>query len=195
MPKVVPEYKEEAKERIVQVALQVYSEKGYHEATMEDVAQRLGVSKGALYLYFRSKDELLKAITEKWYHGIGNILSSSLESKEQSKSIESLFDHIAKEPRNSMGLGFDLISEASRNPSIRKILSEEYENILEILIEFLGKPNIRGSPQDAANTRSLSISLIALLFGLMSSLILGTDKTDARKAWEQSVKAITKAYL
>jgi len=61
MPKVVPEYKEEAKSRILDVANKVFAEKGYHEATMDDIAKRLGVSKGAIYLYFSSKEDLFEA--------------------------------------------------------------------------------------------------------------------------------------
>jgi len=64
MPRVVPEYKEEARTRILTAANQVFGEKGYRQATMDDVAKKLGVSKGALYLYFASKEELFEAIAQ-----------------------------------------------------------------------------------------------------------------------------------
>ncbi len=63
MPKVVPEYKEEAKAKIVKAARTVFAKKGYHDATMDDVAKEVGVSKGALYSYFESKEDLLKEIS------------------------------------------------------------------------------------------------------------------------------------
>ena len=63
MPKVAPEYsveyKEEARKRIMEVGIQVFAENGYHQTTMDDVAKELNVSKGTLYLYFNSKEELL----------------------------------------------------------------------------------------------------------------------------------------
>ena len=62
MPKVVPEYKEEAKTKIVEAARIVFAKKGYHDSTMDDVAKEVGVSKGALYSYFKSKEDLLKEI-------------------------------------------------------------------------------------------------------------------------------------
>src|SRR5947209_1038167 len=62
MPRVVPEYKEEAKTRILSAANRVFGEKGYRQATMDDVAKKLGVSKGAIYLYFASKEELFEEI-------------------------------------------------------------------------------------------------------------------------------------
>lgn len=192
MPKVVPEYKEEAKERIIQAALQAYSEKGYHETTMNDVARRLGVSKGALYLYFKSKDELLTVIIERWNRTMRNTLVSSFEGKDLDKSLKALFDHVAEDPINRMGLSFELISEASRNPSIRKVLSEAYEKNLKTLTEFLHKHDKRGSPQNAATPQCQSVILMALQLGLMASMILGTDEQSARTAWNQSIKAIIK---
>ncbi|HYY91990.1 MAG TPA: helix-turn-helix domain-containing protein, partial [Candidatus Dormibacteraeota bacterium] len=63
MPKVVPEYKEEAKTRIIEAANRIFADKGYHEATMDDVAKQLGVSKGALYLYFPSKVDLFEEMS------------------------------------------------------------------------------------------------------------------------------------
>ena len=47
---------------IVEAALQVFAEKGYAAAKLDEIAARAGVSKGALYLYFATKDELFRAV-------------------------------------------------------------------------------------------------------------------------------------
>ena len=62
MPKVVPEYKEQATKKILEAARSVFAEKGYHDARMEDIAEMVGVSKRTLYLYFTNKEELFAAI-------------------------------------------------------------------------------------------------------------------------------------
>ncbi len=63
MPKVVPEYKELAKKRIIDAAYKIFYKKGYHNSTMDDIAREVGVSKASLYSYFKSKEELLQAAT------------------------------------------------------------------------------------------------------------------------------------
>src|SRR2546429_5424799 len=89
MPRVVPEYKEEAKNRIVSAANQVFAEKGYRQATMDDVAKKIGVSKGALYLYFASKEELFEAICRTEPLALRDILYSTFsESKSPLRSEE-----------------------------------------------------------------------------------------------------------
>ena len=47
---------------IVEAALEVFAEKGFSAARIDDVAARAGISKGTLYLYFASKEELFKAV-------------------------------------------------------------------------------------------------------------------------------------
>lgn len=48
---------EKAKD-ILEAAIPVFAEKGYHDTTVEDIAQKAGVAKGTVYLYFANKEDL-----------------------------------------------------------------------------------------------------------------------------------------
>ena len=50
--------KPSAKERILEAALEIFSQKGFHPATTDEIAERAGVGKGTLYRYFETKDKL-----------------------------------------------------------------------------------------------------------------------------------------
>jgi len=54
--------KEDRPAEITAAAMQTFSEKGYDATRVEEVAKRAGVSKGLLYLYFKTKEELFKAV-------------------------------------------------------------------------------------------------------------------------------------
>jgi AcrR family transcriptional regulator len=54
--------KEARPAEIVEAALEVFAERGFSAARIDDVAARAGISKGTLYLYFASKEELFKAV-------------------------------------------------------------------------------------------------------------------------------------
>ena len=54
--------KEDRPAEITEAAFETFAEKGYASARVEEVAQRAGVSKGLLYLYFKTKEELFKAV-------------------------------------------------------------------------------------------------------------------------------------
>ena len=54
--------KEDRPQEITEAALAAFAEKGYAATRVDDVARRAGVSKGLLYLYFKTKEELFKAV-------------------------------------------------------------------------------------------------------------------------------------
>ncbi|MFL5751726.1 MAG: TetR family transcriptional regulator, partial [Chloroflexota bacterium] len=61
MPRVSAQHEHEVRERIVRAATRVFSERGFHRATMQDIVRASGLSVGAIYTYFKSKDELILA--------------------------------------------------------------------------------------------------------------------------------------
>jgi len=52
----------DTRERIEQVALKLFTEKGYDRTSLREIAEQLGVTKAALYYHFKSKEEILQGI-------------------------------------------------------------------------------------------------------------------------------------
>jgi AcrR family transcriptional regulator len=61
LPRVTVAHEQEVRDRIVAAALRVFGEKGYRRSTVQDVVRESGLSVGAIYTYFKSKDELFLA--------------------------------------------------------------------------------------------------------------------------------------
>jgi len=61
MPRVTAAHGQEVRERIVAAALRVFGEHGFHGATIADVVRESGLSVGAIYTYFKGKDDLFLA--------------------------------------------------------------------------------------------------------------------------------------
>lgn len=64
MPAISADAKDERRQRIMTAALDVIFEKGFAAARMDDVARRAGMSKGAVYLYFPSKEAVFEALID-----------------------------------------------------------------------------------------------------------------------------------
>jgi AcrR family transcriptional regulator len=56
--------KEDRPQEITEAAFEAFAEKGYAATRVEEVAKRAGVSKGLMYLYFKTKEELFKAVVK-----------------------------------------------------------------------------------------------------------------------------------
>lgn len=63
-PKVTEEYKEKRKLEILQIAKEVFIEKGFEATTMKDIVERSGLSRGGVYQYFSSTEEMYREIVE-----------------------------------------------------------------------------------------------------------------------------------
>ena len=61
-PKVTDAYREKTRNGIVLAAEKVFARKGYNGASMDDIVEESGLSKGALYGYFKSKEDLFLAL-------------------------------------------------------------------------------------------------------------------------------------
>ncbi len=57
--------RQERENLILQAAEEVLSEKGYHETSMDEIAARVGIAKGTVYLHFPSKEDLIFALFER----------------------------------------------------------------------------------------------------------------------------------
>ncbi len=68
MPKVVD--REVMQHSILDAAMQVYVKKGYHSATIADVAQAAGLGKGTLYLYFKNKEDIAISMVDRHFKGM-----------------------------------------------------------------------------------------------------------------------------
>ena len=83
---------EQRRAEILDAALQLFSSKGFHDTTMEEVANAAGVAKGTIYLYFQSKEHLLLALKREFMQGltdaVANIVAEAIESLEGGKATD-----------------------------------------------------------------------------------------------------------
>ena len=65
MPRTKEQYEEirkSSKQKILDAALEVFVNQGYHSATVDAIAKTAGISKGLMYNYFKSKDDVLQEL-------------------------------------------------------------------------------------------------------------------------------------
>ena len=61
---------EETVEKILDVSMRLFSEKGYEHTTIQDIVDALGMSKGAIYHHFKSKEDILDRLNDRYYEGL-----------------------------------------------------------------------------------------------------------------------------
>src|SRR5262249_47217509 len=134
-----------------------FAEKGYYEASMDDIARAAGLSKGSLYWHFPSKRDLFRSIIEPWLAAIVTGVSEKLAactSAEQKISVllDAGRDTAAMHPE--MGRAqLEFIAQAVRDPEIRAWFKEIFVSqrmfFAQILQEGIDAGEFRPMPIDA----------------------------------------------
>src|SRR2546425_9496043 len=178
MPKVTLEYKELVRTRILESAHCIFSKKGYREATMDEIAEGLGLSKPALYRYFQSKEELFREIFRLFNQATAKALRESFKSgRLDGETFFALIDKWGWTPN----LFLSAASEAPRNPKLKKILADGYKTGVDMVGTFIEELKSRGILKKEANPRLTAMGAIAIHDGLLIWEVAGLSREDARK--------------
>jgi AcrR family transcriptional regulator len=73
----------ERKQLIIETAMKLFAHKGYHSTSIQEIAEKSGISKGSVYTYFSSKEELMLSIFKYYYE----LVSEKILSIEQDKTL------------------------------------------------------------------------------------------------------------
>lgn len=90
---------EEVREKIIKSAIELFASKGFHETKVDEVAEKSGVAKGTIYLYFSSKEDLL-------VNSIDYIIEKAMQNYEIDES-KSFRDNLASIIRNNANFMFE----------------------------------------------------------------------------------------
>ena len=192
-PKVSTQYKIDVKEKIVDAALATFSKNGYDRTRMDDIAEAANVSKGTLYLYFKNKEQLFYAISERNIRELKEQLSTLLtKSEDLISSAENFYENFRSNTSgtNVEKVFFEIIAESSRNLKLRRMLYEQRIKMLDVVTIYLDLQREKGLMRKDSNTKAIASGLISLYNGLSLSKVLGISETLNKQTWIDTVRAI-----
>jgi AcrR family transcriptional regulator len=181
MPKVSQQYRDERRTAIVDAARVCFQRDGFHETSMQDLFTESGLSAGAVYRYFISKDQLILAIAEDNIRDVVAMIHTIASTQAQTTLGDALARVVelvhSKHAANGLaGLAVQVWAEALRETS----LAEQVEGLLTELRGELADVVRRhqrsgGLPRDVP-AGDLAGVLFAVIAGQILQLaILGPD--------------------
>ena len=184
--------KEDRPQEIADAAFETFAEKGYAGTRIDDVAKRAGVSKGLTYLYFKTKEDLFKAVVRNVVVRrvdslIGNIESSQLSSEEFIRGP--FLSFMKKVPGSPIAIVIRLlISEGQRHPDLRDYY---YDNVvargLGAISAFVERGVERGEFRREALDLQPQLFLAPMMLSMIWRLIFTEKPLDTDKLMETQV--------
>ena len=165
-------YPQRTVEKILEVSLALFNEKGYEKTTIQDIVNALGMSKGAIYHHFKSKDEIIEALSERCYHK--DTQMELLRNASDKTGIEKLRAIIYRQIQNEEKKQIDTISiNLWKNPKI--FMSGMAENLSvnsQIVERILEEGMADGSIRQQDPLCAAQVLMLLLNYWICSPIVL-----------------------
>ncbi len=122
------ESRQQTRERLLEAATKVFSKRGFYEASLDEVAEEAGFSKGAVYSNFANKEGLFMALLDRHLKvELQNVTSQfTQEGKEGESTLRRSFATHLEEQRTWNMLSIEFSLYAMRHPVVQQQLAERY---------------------------------------------------------------------
>lgn len=187
--------KEDRPQEITDAAFEVFARKGYSRARVEEVAKKAGVSKGLLYVYFRTKEELFKAVIRSVVVRRVDALLQAVETTELSSEEfirGPLLDFMKQVPGSPITIVIKLlIAEGQRHPDL---VDFYWENVvargLTAISGFIRRGVERGEFRETAVTDMPQVVLAPMMLSMIWRLVFAKHELDTDKLMETQIEMI-----
>lgn len=171
----------ERREQILDAAAEVFAARGIHQSRVDDIATASGVSKGTIYWYFPSKDEIVVALVDAFYaqahSGLVALHDQPGTVAERLRQYLSSYAQLIVEHQHLAPLATEFYALAPRQHRIRDFLERYYERWTEAAVTLLEQGNRSGELQ-VPDTWSAARTFVELFDGAFLVWTLTSDALD-----------------
>jgi AcrR family transcriptional regulator len=175
-PKVSDEHKTMMKEKILSAALSLFSKKGYHETSMDDIVEKSGFSKGAIYGYFDSKETLFLELQKNFATINYNQLKSVIDNEPTAlakleRTADLVFASMCEVSEEMCRMDLEFQVASSRLPKMRKQHKQQQMAVIKLLEDVISEGIETGEFREDVDANSLATILISAIGGLSNLLV------------------------
>jgi AcrR family transcriptional regulator len=177
LPKVLPEYLVQRRQQILEAAAICFARRGFHQTTMQDICEEADLSPGAVYRYFRGKDEIIEGICTLRQQQNGDAIAEAMAKGNTldtlDELIQSFFIEIdEKNWQDTCALFLAIITEAPRSESIRAMLQANGAAIRAQFIELIRDSQAKGEFSTDLDPESIARVMVAIYHGFVTQKLV-----------------------
>ncbi len=167
MPKLSEETQALRRNRILDAAERCFVRSGFNGATMQDIRREAGVSAGGLYVYFRSKEDLIEGISQRDRAQVRDNVALVAAGDDIVEGLASVLRGSAIErPLDKVRLFIEMGAQANRSPAVARVLRECDGDIRSALEETLAHAAARDQIRPTMPISELAQFMMMVVDGL-----------------------------
>lgn len=171
---------EHTRSLLLDAAEDVFAEKGFTAATLDDIAYAAGYTKGAIYKHFATKEDLFLAVSDRYWRRYFDNFAEVMASAKQVGARE--FDEIAKRWRKlsrdrgaeHAALGHEFTLYLLRNPEARERVAAKRSEVVEALAKFI----VDGMDRLGGTLLIPPLTFAQVLVATSDAVVLGSELDD-----------------
>lgn len=169
MPKVTEAHLEARRKQILDAAAACFATTGFHRTTMHDICQMAELSPGAVYRYFRSKEEIIEAMIRDRQNTSAALIEALSRRNDTSEIMSALADTFFGELENptACALSIELWAESLRSERIRELVVGELANVRQQFARIVQRAQERGEINRRLDPDAVARIMISLFEGLV----------------------------
>jgi AcrR family transcriptional regulator len=183
---------EETRSHIIQSSIKLFSTRGFNAASVDDICAEAGVSKGAFYHHFASKQELFLALLDLWLQNIDQAIEASKDktAPETFTQMTESFPYLFETAGEGLPMFLEFWLQASRDKKIWEASIAPYRRYHKYFTSLIKKGVEEGSFVEV-NPELASRMIVATAMGLLLQSLL--DPKGAK--WEKVARDSTNMLI
>jgi AcrR family transcriptional regulator len=180
MPKVTDEHRAARRKQIIDAGRHCVADQGFHKTTMSDVIRESGLSAGAVYGYFKSKDEIVAAIADDALGNIDDVFDQIVADPELTpvKALRATLEHvmeIAERPGGDVTkVALQAWAESLRDEQIMATAQGKYVLLRSHFADIAKRGQDNGTIAAGVDPDHIAQAMFGLIPGfVLQRLILG----------------------
>jgi len=179
-----PDVSDVRKQQILEAATVVFTRKGFYEARMEDIAAQTGLSKGSLYYYFQSKDDLIIAILnllfQREFDHMERMDYAEIGAGEAIKNIAELVLEDFINMQQVLPVAYEFLAHASRNKAVQEALRQYLNRYMDLLVPIIQHGIDKGEFRNV-DAKDVAISIGAIFEGTILLWVYDHELVDPER--------------
>jgi AcrR family transcriptional regulator len=154
----------DTRSRLRELALQLFAEQGYEQTSLREIAERLGVTKAALYYYFRSKEDIVRSLVEDYMSALDELIAWGKDQPRSAKTRAEIVRRYLDIVSNGTAV-FRLLHQnqaAVSSLAAAKERGELFRERMDALVGLLTEPGAPMRDQIRAASCLMSISFCCM---------------------------------
>jgi AcrR family transcriptional regulator len=186
MPKVSAEHRLGRRRQILAAGRRCVADQGFHKTTMADVIRESGLSAGAVYGYFKSKDEIVAAIADEALGTVDQVFRQILATQDAVTPVAALrtaLEHVVRIAERPGGdvtrVGLQAWAEALHNDTIRATAQEKFKLLRNHFADVARRAQADGTVDAETDPDDIAQVMFGLIPGFILQRLLLGDVTPA----------------